>query len=157
MHISQFEKGYPKLINISSCNIKHLKVTQRLQDFVLDTYSNIRLKNNYNFQIKEYKHEKYNGYKIEINKLSRNDMNSYINKILAIEIAYIYFNDDKSLAQKLITKIDRRLTHEVIKFYQSTIFIMNKYIKESSENCYYCFNELLALYELTSFFKTECS
>lgn len=148
MHISQFERGFPKLSISNNCSVQLAKIAMILQDFVLDVYVNSRLKNKYNFQIKQH-NNKYIGYKNQIDNISRQDLTINLIKLIAIETAYIYFNNDKALAQKLITKIERKLTKEITIVYKHVISIMNKYFEESPNNCTSCFNELISLLEIS--------
>ena len=152
MHISQLEDGYPQLIvNIRSESIRRL--SERLQDFVLDTYLNNRLFNKYNYKITS-ESSKYEEYTQQIKKLDRNKSNLTFNILMSIEISYIYFNESEQLAKKLLSQIEKKFSYGASKLFYKIIDITHKYKDDTPENCKKCFDEIISLFNFSDFIKT---
>lgn len=132
-HIYQFENGYYR---ISKCLIKD-RIIQKLlihiNDFVLDTDVHERLRTIYDYNIHDFsKHEKYNNYIHMVSNIPNNSLNSIGAKILAIECAYIYFNDSAESAMDLINK-STRISTQVKEYFDLIISEYSHGITTSSE------------------------
>lgn len=106
-HIFQFENGYQTIKHVITEDIEKVKTICNVNDFVLDVDVNERLKNNYKYYAnKIYRSPKTQAYFDMLSKL-QNGISDNGQKMLAVECAYIYFNDRKSDALKLLSEVSK--------------------------------------------------
>lgn len=149
MHISQFEYGYPKLSYNLNCKYQTKRIVDRLQDLVLDTFLNKKLQYVYNFNFPK-NDGKYFEYSNQIKMVNRSSITSDFIKLMSIETAYIYFNENKNFANKLLSQIEKKLTYDVSKIFYKIKDIFNGCIENNANNCIFCFQKLITILDLTN-------
>lgn len=124
-HIYQFENGYPKISKSLIHDPKVKDLLLHINDFILDTDIHQFLIDKYNYDIRNHVSLPGNKY-IAYQKMFHNfagEFSEVGEKMIAIELAYIYFNDSKEHAIEL-----------------------NDFLKIHSDNISYYFESILQEY-----------
>ena len=103
MHIYQFENGYQRIIKCLIPNLQIKEILSNISDFVLDTDIHQYLINEYQYDVRKNtrrENSKYYGYKASIEKI-HGELNELGEKLMAVELAYIHFNDSEDHAVEL--------------------------------------------------------
>ena len=124
-HIYQIETGYHRIIKCLSPDNDIEQLLSRINDFVLDTDLHEFLRTKYSYNIHDIIdiRYKYNIYCDLIENLPEGQWTSIGMKLLAIEYAYIYFNNSQNLALDLLNK-SVRFGQDLQNYFW---FILNEY------------------------------
>lgn len=124
-HIYQIETGYYRIIKCLNPDPNVKELLSKISSFVLDTDLHEFLRINYSYDIHDIidVKSKYNTYCNQIENLSDGQLTSIGAKLLAIEFAYIYFNNSQSLALDLMNR-SVRFGQDLQNYFW---FILNEY------------------------------
>lgn len=147
MHIVQFENGYPKLDKNSNTTATQYRLLISIQNLVLDTMLNRYLKEKYNY-IAPINDNKYKWYSNQIKFISKKAIKAEFIKLLAVESAYIYFNDNEENAEDLINQVDSKYGRKSKELYLQILELFSKYSGNNADMCRKIFEEISSLFGL---------
>ena len=147
-HIYQFENGYHRISKSLIHDQKIKELLSHISDFVLDTDVHQFLIDKYDYNIRDYVSStgnKYTGYKEMFYDFS-GEFSETGKKLIAIEMAYIYFNDSKEHAIELnnLLKIYSDdisyYFYRILQEYQDDIITSAEFAKEKLINICHILN-----------------
>lgn len=121
-HIYQFMNGYKKIIRCLVPDVRIKELLIHLSDFVLDTDAHYWLKEQYHYDIHDIfkDNNKYCGYVKLVDSMQDKTLNDIGVKFLAVECAYIYFNESVQLADDLVNKV-QLIAPNILNYYNAII------------------------------------